>query len=55
MNIKRNSCAEQVIRRQRNTRRGLPDYDEVIADTLTEYSRDMQEMGYSESFRLDVI
>ena len=27
----------------------------MIADTLTEYSRDMQEMGYSESFRLDII
>ena len=30
-----------MVRRQRNTRRALPNYEEVIADMLTDFSRDL--------------
>ena len=41
-NIKRASASEQGICRQRNTRRALPDNEEVIADMLTDFSRDLK-------------
>ena len=39
----------EVLRRLRNTRRDLP--WSVFADTISEFSNDMRDMGYGESFR----
>ena len=43
----------EVLRRLRNTRRDLP--WSVFADTISEFSNDMRDMGYGESFRGKVI
>ena len=45
-NVKRATLTNEVLRRLRNTKRGLP---------FTEYSNDMKNMGYNESFRAKVI
>ena len=52
-NIKRNSLAQEVIRRLRNTSRDLP-WSEKAA-ILTEFSHSMMCSGYSEKFRLEII
>ena len=52
-NIKRNSLAQEVIRRLRNTKRDLP--WSVKAEILTEFSHSLMSSGYSEKFRLDII
>ena len=52
-NIKRNSLAQEVIRRLRNTSRELPWSDK--AAILTEFSHSMWSSGYSEQFRLEII
>ena len=43
----------EVLRRLRNTSRELP--WSVFADTISEYSNDMKNMGYGEKFRAKVI
>ena len=52
-NIKRNSLAQEVIHRLRNTKRDLP--WSVKAEILTEFSHSLMSSGYSEKFRLDII
>ena len=52
-NIKRNSLAQEVIRRLRNTSRDLP-WSEKAA-ILTEFSHSLMCSGYSERFRLEII
>ena len=52
-NIKRNSLAQEVIRRLRNTSRDLP-WSEKAA-ILTQFSHSMMCSGYSEKFRYDIL
>jgi len=52
-NVKRATLTNEVLRRLRNTKRSLP--WSVFADTITEYSNDMKNMGYNQSFRANVI
>ena len=52
-NIKRNSLAQEVIRRLWNTSRDLPWSEK--ASILTEFSHSMMCSGYSEKFRLEII
>ena len=52
-NVKRATMTNEVLRRLRNTRRDLP--WSVFADTISEFSNDMRDMGYGESFRGKVI
>ena len=52
-NVKRATMTNEVLRRLRNTWRGLP--WSVFADTISEFSNDMKNMGYGEIFRAKVI
>ena len=52
-NVKRATMTNEVLRRLRNTKRGLP--WSVFADIISEFSNDMRHMGYGESFRAKVI
>ena len=52
-NVKRTTMTNEVLRRLRNTWRELP--WSVFADTISEFSNDMKNMGYGESFRAKVI
>ena len=53
MKIKRNSLAQEGIRRLRNTSRHLP--WEMKADILSDFSHKLMLSGYDEKFRLDII
>ena len=53
MKVKRNSLAQEGIRRLRNTSRHLP--WELKADILSEFSHKLMLSGYDEKFRLDII
>ena len=52
-NVKRATMTNEVLRRLRNTWRELP--WSVFADTISEFSNDMKNMGYNEGFRSKVI
>ena len=52
-NVKRATMTNEVLRRLRNTKRGLP--WSVYADTISEFSNDMRNMGYNGNFRASVI
>ena len=52
-NVKRATMTNEVLRRLRNTKRGLS--WSIFADTVSEFSNDMKNMGYSEGFRSKVI
>ena len=53
MKVKRNSLAQEGIRRLRNCSRDLP--WEIKADILSEFSHKLMLSGYDEKFRLDII
>ena len=52
-NVKRATMTNEVLRRLRNTQRGLP--WSVFADTISEFSNDMKHMGYDPGFRAKVV
>ena len=52
-NVKRATMTNEVLRRLRNTKRGLP--WSVFSDTISEFSNDLRNMGYTEGFRSTVV
>ena len=52
-NVKQATLTNEVLRRLRNTKRSLP--WSVFSDTISEFSNDMMNMGYNQSFRANVI